>query len=322
LFFYLAAFSVTANLMTPVSVLLGERFAYLPSAGFCIAAAALLTRPLPAPGSLRRLPMAALAILWLVLLGGLLVRRNADFKSDLSLSEVAVRRDPGNARAWFLLGGALRQQGRVEEAEAAFRRSAAGNPPFPDGSVALAHLLLQAGRFEEAGRAARQGLEDFPGGGIPAAYLALAQAEFRLGNPREALAWLDRSAPQYDSRGFFWGLRSEIVESTGDLAGAAAAARRLVELEGGPGSELRLADLLRRGGRVEEAAAILRRTEALLHTKLNEREDPEAMNQYGLSLAWQGEYLRAAAAFRRASELDPASEMYRANLEEALRAAR
>ena len=51
-------------------------------------------------------------------------------------------------------------------------------------------------------------------------------------------------------------------------------------------------------------------------------KDPETLNQFGLSLAWQGEFGPAAEAFRRAYALDPSSEMYRQNLEEALRASR
>ena len=43
------------------------------------------------------------------------------------------------------------QGGRVAEAEDAFRRSASFDPPFPDGFVALSHLLLRTGRFEEPG---------------------------------------------------------------------------------------------------------------------------------------------------------------------------
>lgn len=320
--FYLATFSVTANLLTPVSVLLGERFAYLPSAGFCIVAAAFLVRPLSSPGSRQRLVALALPAAWLVLLGGLLIWRNPDFRGDLSLAQAAVRCDPGNARAWFLLAGAQLKEGHVEEAETAFRTSIGRDPAFPDAYVALSHLLLRAGRPEEAIQAALQGLAAFPRGGISQAYLALAQAHARLGQPREALTWLDRAAPQYDTTGFFWGLRSQILESLGEMNGAVESARRVVELEKGPGADLRLADLLRRGGREQEAGVILRRAEALLREMLREREDPETLNQLGLALAWQGNYVPAGEVFRRASEIDPSSEMYRENLEEALRAAR
>src|SRR5262249_8539294 len=60
---YLVGFSVTANVLFPVGTIMGERLAYLPSAGFCLLIALCWAR-------LRaRTPKLALAILAVVVIG-------------------------------------------------------------------------------------------------------------------------------------------------------------------------------------------------------------------------------------------------------------
>jgi cytochrome c-type biogenesis protein CcmH/NrfG len=72
----------------PIGVLMAERLTYLPSAGFCIAAGAVI-------GSVRRTPAVVAAVAALVLLLG--VRsgvRAADWRSDLALWESEIGKAP------------------------------------------------------------------------------------------------------------------------------------------------------------------------------------------------------------------------------------
>jgi Flp pilus assembly protein TadD len=74
----------------PIGVLMAERLTYLPSAGFCIAAAAMV-------GSIRRSPVVVLAVF--VLLGLLGIRsavRAADWRSDLALWESELPKAPND----------------------------------------------------------------------------------------------------------------------------------------------------------------------------------------------------------------------------------
>jgi Flp pilus assembly protein TadD len=72
----------------PIGVLMAERLTYLPSAGFCMAAAAVL-------GSIRRGPVVVAAIL--VLVGSFAIRsavRAADWRSDLALWKSELPKAP------------------------------------------------------------------------------------------------------------------------------------------------------------------------------------------------------------------------------------
>ncbi len=317
---YAAAFAVTANVLMSAPYLLGERFAYLPSAGFCLAAGALLARP--AASAHRPWAMAAaraLPVAYLALLSVLLVVRNGEFANELVLSQAAVDRDPGNARAWHFLGAAHAKGGRIDLAEQAYRRSIAVDPGFPDAYVNLAGLLLETGRIDESVQAARQSLSAAPGLGIPLSYVILARAEGLRGNFHVALAWLDRAAPVFDEDPAFWDLRAAFLGNIGDHGQAEAAALRLGELDPGPEASLRLAEVMLMAGRAGKAEPILRRTEALLSAELGRRKSPELLNRYGITLSYLGRKAEAAAAFRSALEIDPGSVEIRANLDQALR---
>ena len=72
----------------PIGVLMAERLTYLPSAGFCIAAGALV-------GSLRRTPLVVVAVVALVaVLGVRSAVRAADWSSDLALWESEIEKAP------------------------------------------------------------------------------------------------------------------------------------------------------------------------------------------------------------------------------------
>src|SRR5213596_1748015 len=62
----------------------------------------------------------------------------------------AVERDPRNAPTWVQYGNALRECGRTEEAETAYRRSLALANDDPDAHVQLGHLLKHQRRGDEA----------------------------------------------------------------------------------------------------------------------------------------------------------------------------
>jgi Tfp pilus assembly protein PilF len=72
----------------PIGVLMAERLTYLPSAGFCIAAGALV-------GSLRRTPLVVVVVVALVgVLGVRSAVRAADWSSDLALWESEIEKAP------------------------------------------------------------------------------------------------------------------------------------------------------------------------------------------------------------------------------------
>lgn len=71
---------------------------------------------------------AIVVVAVMVLLGGMTMRRNQDYATEVSLWQATVRESPNKARAWNNLGHAYRQVGRKAEAIAAFERALQLNP--------------------------------------------------------------------------------------------------------------------------------------------------------------------------------------------------
>ncbi len=121
-------------------------------------------------------------------------------------------------RAAEELSGSFLEQGRRDEAAAALRAALRRSPDWTRGRLSLARILLSLGRFDEAGEALAGAA---PGGETS---LLSARVEAHAGRRREAEALLRRAA---------------------------------AELPGDPEPSFRLAELLQRRGRDDEAIALL-----------------------------------------------------------------
>ena len=99
--FFGIALLPTSNLIFPIGATIAERFLYLPSVGFAVAAAALLYR-------LKNEQFAKTAlIVLLVLYAGRTLARNPDWKDDLSLASADVNTTPRSFRLHDMLAKAL-----------------------------------------------------------------------------------------------------------------------------------------------------------------------------------------------------------------------
>jgi tetratricopeptide (TPR) repeat protein len=99
--FFGIALLPTANLIFPIGALMAERFLYLPSVAFAVAAAALFCR-------LRNERIAKGALIALmVLYAGRTLARNPDWTDDLALASADVRTTPRSFRLHDMLAGAL-----------------------------------------------------------------------------------------------------------------------------------------------------------------------------------------------------------------------
>jgi len=131
--FFLAALSLTSNLLFPIGTIRGERLLYLPSAGFCILFALAV-----AAGLERRagLVIAGVALLALVF-AGRTWQRNYDWASELTIFEASTASSPNSAKAYHNLGVALAQAKRGDEAIIAFRRALRIYPDYDEAAFAL-----------------------------------------------------------------------------------------------------------------------------------------------------------------------------------------
>ncbi len=213
--FYLIAFAVTANIVRLTTFLMAERFAYLPSAGFCLALAALIA----GEGKFR--PMSKR--LWLgvgvvLFFGALTVCRNVDFRDSTTLWTAEVKNAPGNARAWMFLGGSYEMEGRRQEAEQAYRAAIRITPDFVDASLSLGSLLLNDGRAREALVCLEKAYLR-SSGLSPLLSLALARAHLALGDPRTTLECLEEVAPFSTQLPEYWKVRQDALNAL-EAAGA------------------------------------------------------------------------------------------------------
>jgi tetratricopeptide (TPR) repeat protein len=102
--FFGIALLPTANLIFPIGAVMAERFLYLPSVAFAVAAVALLYRL-----KSEQYAKAALIAL-LVLCAGRTLARNPDWKDDLALASADVETTPRSFRLHDMLAKALFEQ--------------------------------------------------------------------------------------------------------------------------------------------------------------------------------------------------------------------
>jgi len=151
---YAIPFVATANLVVPIGTIMGERLAYLPSAGVALAGGAALARS-------RRWPLLLLAAA--LAYGGRTWVRTADWHDTGSLTASLMRTAPRSARSPFLRGSWLAGEGRDEEAVELYDRSIAVYPWYLPAHYNRGNALLRLGRVEEAVASYRAVLALAPG---------------------------------------------------------------------------------------------------------------------------------------------------------------
>lgn len=142
---YFAGFAVTANILIPIGTIMGERLAYLPSAGFCLLMALLWMQLQNRRGTLAW----ALLIVLAVALGVRTWVRNGDWRSNFTLFSATVLAVPGSARAHSNLGGQYMDQGKVDLASREFQTALSIYPDLPDALEAYGLLEVRQGRDRE-----------------------------------------------------------------------------------------------------------------------------------------------------------------------------
>lgn len=123
--FFLATFSIVSNLFFPMGTFMNERFMYMPSVGFCLVLAWILTRKMPIwldakPFLSRAVPVGVAAVFAL----GFSFKtfaRVPDWKDDDSLNRAGVAVSVDSARSNCFMGYTL-YQASLEEQDSARRQ--------------------------------------------------------------------------------------------------------------------------------------------------------------------------------------------------------
>jgi len=221
----LVPYLLIGNLVVPIGAIFAERFLYLPLTGAAVLLSAALARVGRGGPLVSGLAVAVLAAaMW---------RRAADWRSDRTIFEAALRSYPEAPRAQYWVGSLEAEDGRLDRALAHFAAASRAWPPYAPPHLDRGLALVRTGNLAGAETAFRE-----------AARLAPAWAP-----PRLDLALL--------------------LHRRGDLDGATVAARHAVLLD--PGSAkawAELGHLFTESGRRAQASEAYRRAIALGRTDL------------------------------------------------------
>src|SRR5262245_2806807 len=147
----------TSSFLVIATEFAAERRMYLPLAAIIIlvvlsvhAAFEFLFRWLSVRNTLRvGVRIGTLVVVVLVLMY-ISVRRNKDYRSELSILQDTVAKRPRNARAHSNVGTVLFRQGRQAEAFPHFDSAVRFKPDYPEARNNLGAILYERGRLEEA----------------------------------------------------------------------------------------------------------------------------------------------------------------------------
>jgi tetratricopeptide (TPR) repeat protein len=158
-----------------------ERYLYLPSAGFIMAAVWLLLPLLRDRRSIAWCVLVPLAAIGAVATA----RRNTIWRDDVTLYSDTVRKSPDAVMPRYLLATALHDEGRIDEAIAQYRILVGSHPQDAKFQAALGDALIQQGRLDEAIEHLNAALAEDPG--VREITNDLGTALDRKGRPADAI---------------------------------------------------------------------------------------------------------------------------------------
>lgn len=288
-------FALVSNLLFLIATIMAERWIYLPSAGFCLAAAALAVRP--AGERPRAVPVALLALI-VTLLAGRTWTRNEVWRNPMAFFRALVVTSPRSSLAHTGYGDALAAAGRSAEALAAYREALAIAPTNWRAEYNAGNVLLATGDVAGAVAAYERTLTLEPAS--TKAMINLGAAESRRGNATAAVAWLRRAAAHEPNVASIRTSLANVLAASGDRAGARAEFEAALALA--PRSPDVLADygvFLENENDHAAAIALLRRSLVL------QPNVPERHYNLGNALAKSGALAEAVAAYQQALSLRP-----------------
>ena len=226
---YLGGFAVTANILMPTGTIMGERLAYLPSAGFCLLAALGWNW---LRGRQRTLALAVLTAV-VAAFGMRTMVRNRDWRDNLNLYSAAVRVSPGSAKMHNNLGGEYMADVQWDLAASEYETALRINPDYPD--VLSAYGLLEAwrGHSDVAGqmmeRALNMSRRDNPNYDFMAVnYAALLMQTDHMDGALNVLNSEITESPGYSRA---WSNRAVIHYKQGQTAPARTDAEKALQLD-------------------------------------------------------------------------------------------
>ena len=179
---YLLSLSIVSNVVFPIGTNMGERFAFMPSAGFCIVAAALLMRL--APGGNYRSPLIVLGCV-AALFSLKTVTRNPVWASNETLFLSDAAHSPNSAKLQNACAGTYFDRASKEANEVKKRedyqlavqhakKAVEIHPTYKDALLTLSAAQFHLGEFDQAIATYRVLVKIHPDDDKHRTYLAIA----------------------------------------------------------------------------------------------------------------------------------------------------
>lgn len=240
---YFAGFAASANILVPTGTILGERLAYLPSAGFCLLLALGWNQ-------LRlKKEMLAWGLLGAVVLvlSARTVVRNRDWKDAFALYSSAVRAVPNDTKMHANLAGQYFIRNQLDLAAGEYQIALRILPDSPDTLASYSALELQRGNYQSAGAMMEKALSMSGRNNINYDFMVVTFAAIliKTNHADWALANLNREIAESPLYAPAWLARAELHFRQGEFAAAREDARMGLRLApGDPHAE----DVMRRVG--------------------------------------------------------------------------
>jgi tetratricopeptide (TPR) repeat protein len=258
----------------------------------------------------RRWVKTGLAVVVVILLSAVTLRRNEDYQSPVALWGDTAARRPENPRAHYNLGVALYKQREQDAAITQFTEAVRLKPDYVEAHNNLGSALYSKGEANEAIGQFREALRLKPDFAV--AHRNLGRVLVDQGHVEEGITHLEQAVRLKkefaDALDDLRRARRSLAETLVSEGRSREAAEALQLTPGSPEAHNDLGRLLYRDGRLEEA--IGQYSEAL---RLKP-DFPEAHLNLGLALARQGDVNGAADHFAEAVRLKPDYAQARNNL--------
>jgi protein O-mannosyl-transferase len=226
---YLAGFAVTANILLATGTIMGERLAYLPSAGFCLIVALLCLRL----ENFQRRAGWTLLVLLIAALGIRTMVRNRDWRDNFSLFSADVKATPGSAKLHSNLGLQYYLRGQLDDAAREAQTALSIYPDLPDAMGYYGVVESRKGEDQKAREILQKALSSITKDSPNFDFIAvnLAEVEIKLGADKDAMQVLDQDIAGSPNNSGAWSNRALIHYRQGDSASARSDAEMAVRFD-------------------------------------------------------------------------------------------
>lgn len=220
---YFAGFATTANILVRTGTIMGERLAYLPSAGFCLMLA------LAWQWLQRKEQKAAWGVLAVVVLA-LSVRtvaRNRDWKGPFALFSADVRAVPNDAKIHANLAGQYLLRHQTDLAATEYQASLRIEPDFAESLASYAAIEFERGNLDSARAMIEKALSLRDRNSLNYDFMSVLYADILMKSNQndQALQVLDKQIAQSPGYSPGWSARAELHSQRGELAAGRADAK-------------------------------------------------------------------------------------------------